>query len=168
MVERLKLVKRRDITIYVTPWCWQANKARELLGEWGIPFREIDISQDEAAGQQLEAWNQDNRSVPTFDYCLVVVEPRDDELRCLLHQKVRVQSVEMYTTSWCPHVRIARAYLEQHGVPYREISLEADPGAAARVEDWTGGYRSVPTLVLRLLLTEPTPQQLADALGITI
>ncbi len=168
MAERLKLVKRRDITMYVTPWCWQANKARELLGEWDIPFQEIDISQDEAAAQQLEAWNKGNRSVPTFDYSLVVVEPRDDELRRLLRQKVRVQSVEMYTTSWCPHVRIAGAYLEQQGVPYREISLEADPDAAATVEGWTGGYRSAPTLVLRLLLTEPTPQQLADALGIAV
>lgn len=41
----------------------------------------------------------------------------------------------------------ARRVLRTHKVPYREIDIEADEGAAARVKKWTGFY-SVPTIVV--------------------
>jgi len=55
------------------------------------------------------------------------------------------KTVIMYTTSWCPDCRAAKRYLAQRGVAYEEINIEETPGAAERVEEWSGGYRTVPT-----------------------
>ena len=53
----------------------------------------------------------------------------------------------MYTTGWCGDCRAAKSALEARGIPFVEVDLDADPGAAARVESLNGGRRSVPTLV---------------------
>jgi len=44
-------------------------------------------------------------------------------------------------------VERARRVLRNLGVPYREIDIEADEEAAAKVKGWTG-YYSVPTIVV--------------------
>lgn len=53
--------------------------------------------------------------------------------------------VTVYTTSWCPDCRVAKRYLDTKGVTYEEVNIERTPGAAERVEAWSGGYRTVPT-----------------------
>lgn len=55
------------------------------------------------------------------------------------------KNVIMYTTSWCPDCWVAKRYLDNRGVKYQEINIEETPGAAQRVEQWSGGYRTVPT-----------------------
>lgn len=70
-------------------------------------------------------------------------------------RSVRERRVTLYTTSWCPHSRQVKDWLESHGVPYQEIDLERDPEAAKHVESWNKGFRSVPTIVARLIVTEP-------------
>jgi glutaredoxin len=55
------------------------------------------------------------------------------------------QPVTIYTTSWCPHCRRAKAAFEQQGVAYQEVDIEDRPEMAASVEEWNGGYRTVPT-----------------------
>jgi mycoredoxin len=71
----------------------------------------------------------------------------------------------MYTTSWCGSCRSVKAFLEQHAIPYREVDIDDDSNAAARVVEIRGGYRSVPTLVLPngTVLVEPGRRQLAEA-----
>ena len=39
--------------------------------------------------------------------------------------------VTMYTTRWCPVCATARSWLHQRGIPYDELDVELDPGAAA-------------------------------------
>ncbi len=53
--------------------------------------------------------------------------------------------VVMYTTSWCPDCHAAKRYLGRLGIAYEEINIEETPGAAMLVEQWSGGYRTVPT-----------------------
>ncbi len=57
----------------------------------------------------------------------------------------RQPRVVMYTTSWCPDCHAAKRYLGRLGIAYEEINIEETPGAAALVEQWSGGYRTVPT-----------------------
>jgi glutaredoxin len=54
-------------------------------------------------------------------------------------------TVTIYTTSWCSSVHLAKWYLERNGIDYTEIDIDKVPEAARRVEQWTGGYRTVPT-----------------------
>jgi glutaredoxin len=49
--------------------------------------------------------------------------------------------------NYCPDVRRTREFLSRHAVPHLEIDAERDPGARARVMEWTG-YQSFPTLVV--------------------
>ncbi len=55
------------------------------------------------------------------------------------------QTVTMYSTSWCGYCRRAKAALEQQGIAFEEIDVEQRPEMAARVEEWNGGNRTVPT-----------------------
>ena len=46
----------------------------------------------------------------------------------------------------CSNCALAQRVLKTHGVAYREIMIDLDAEACARVEAWTG-FQSVPTLV---------------------
>ena len=47
----------------------------------------------------------------------------------------------------CPFVTLAKRVLADYQVPYREIYIDVDQAARARVVEWTG-FLSVPTLVI--------------------
>lgn len=54
----------------------------------------------------------------------------------------------MYSrTRTCPYVRAAKRVLDRENVPYREIFIDQDDEANARVLAWTG-FQSVPTIVV--------------------
>ena len=60
--------------------------------------------------------------------------------------------------------------LRAWNIPFREVILERDPDAERFVIFINGGYRSPPTLVFgdgrhKTILTEPTDEELAEALG---
>jgi mycoredoxin len=52
----------------------------------------------------------------------------------------------VYGTNWCGSSRWARAYLEQQGIDFEWIDINANPEGRAFVLAQTGGYASVPTL----------------------
>ena len=41
--------------------------------------------------------------------------------------------VQVYTTAWCRDCRAAKQFLEEHGIVYTEINVDADPAASAEV-----------------------------------
>lgn len=49
--------------------------------------------------------------------------------------------------SYCARVALARDLLTRYQIPYREVNIDTDPDAAARVKAWTH-YYSVPTIVV--------------------
>ena len=49
------------------------------------------------------------------------------------------QSVVLYCRPGCIDCRLARRFLDRHGVPYTEVNIRATPGAEVRVREWTGG-----------------------------
>jgi glutaredoxin len=53
--------------------------------------------------------------------------------------------IRIYTTSSCPDCRQAKRFLEEHQLPYEEIDIDIDPGAASFVESANNGKRKVPT-----------------------
>lgn len=53
----------------------------------------------------------------------------------------------VYSASWCRDCREAKRFLTQHSIPFREIDIEAVPGAAAEVITKTG-KRAIPQFVL--------------------
>lgn len=57
-----------------------------------------------------------------------------------------METVIMYTTTWCPDCYRAKSFLKQRGVPYQEINIEHDESAEALVIKVNKGKRKVPTL----------------------
>ncbi len=62
-------------------------------------------------------------------------------------QPIQTKELLMYSRTFgCPFVTLAKRVLDDYGVSYREIFIDTDPEAQARVLRWTG-FKSVPTLV---------------------
>ena len=53
----------------------------------------------------------------------------------------------MYSSAWCPDCWVAKRFLEKHQIAYKEIDVEAVPGAAEEVVRRTG-KRALPQFVI--------------------
>jgi len=75
-----------------------------------------------------------------------------------------------YGASWCSECERARAFLDQHHVPYTWVDLEQHPEAHEIVERYNGGKHIIPTIVFEdgSVLSEPSNAQLAAKLGLPI
>jgi mycoredoxin len=73
------------IMVYTRPWCGSVMRVKRWLDRRGIPYTEINISQDAEAARQVEKLNGGHQSVPTilFDGVHVATEPTTVELEQL-------------------------------------------------------------------------------------
>jgi glutaredoxin 3 len=56
--------------------------------------------------------------------------------------------VEIYTWSYCPFCKKAKALLDQKGVEYTEHCMDGDEPARDAMAEKTGGRRSVPQVFI--------------------
>lgn len=56
-------------------------------------------------------------------------------------------TVQVYSTSWCRDCRAAKQFLDEHGITYTEIDIDANPSASAEVMRRVG-KRAIPQLVI--------------------
>jgi glutaredoxin len=73
----------------------------------------------------------------------------------------------VYGTNWCYASRRARAFLDEHQIPYTWIDVDKDTDASKLVEKINKGFRSVPTILFPdgSILVEPSSSQLATKFG---
>jgi mycoredoxin len=57
------------------------------------------------------------------------------------------RTLTMYTTTWCGYCMRLKQQMSREGIEFVEVDIEADPEAAALVEQVNGGNQTVPTLV---------------------
>ena len=41
--------------------------------------------------------------------------------------------VTVYSAFWCPDCRVAKRFLQEHNIPFKDIDIESTPGAAEEV-----------------------------------
>lgn len=72
------------------------------------------------------------------------------------------KSITVYGTKWCPDCHRAKRVLDERGVSYTWIDVDADRAAQAVVLRLNGGLRSVPTIVFPdgTVLVEPSNREL--------
>jgi alkyl hydroperoxide reductase subunit F len=58
-----------------------------------------------------------------------------------------MKKVTVYSTKNCPYCRMAKAFLDKHGVPFDGIDVGEDPDAAKKMIDLSG-QRGVPVIVV--------------------
>ena len=56
--------------------------------------------------------------------------------------------ITIYTTSWCPYCRAAKALLDRKGAAYEEIDVEAKPELRRTMSERAGGRTSVPQIFI--------------------
>jgi mycoredoxin len=54
----------------------------------------------------------------------------------------------VYGADWCADTKRTRHQLESLGVPYEYVNVEQDDAAGRQVQEWNGGRRITPTVVL--------------------
>lgn len=82
-----------------------------------------------------------------------------------------METITIYSTSWCPDCRRAKHFLKQRGVEFHEVNIEDNPEAEAVVLRANHGRRKVPTLKVgeRYFACSPfNAQQLVDELKIPL
>jgi mycoredoxin len=65
-----------------------------------------------------------------------------------------IMELLVYSANWCPDCRTAKRFLESHSIPFREINIEATPGAADEVVRQTG-KRAIPQFVVNGKWVQP-------------
>lgn len=80
---------------------------------------------------------------------------------------VNASDLTMYSTPWCGYCRRLKKQLDEAGISYTEIDIEADPEAATFVGNINGGNQTVPTIAYRdgSTATNPTLAQVKQALA---
>ena len=56
-------------------------------------------------------------------------------------------NVKIYSTNWCPYCANTKRFLDEKGIKYEEINLEAEGMSREDIEKITGG-RTVPQIVI--------------------
>lgn len=79
------------IVLYGTPECEDTEQVRQFLQAHGIPFKEVNINEDQQAEQFVLFINGGYRSTPTVvigegKVKMVLTEPSSQELAQILHQ----------------------------------------------------------------------------------
>ena len=73
-----------------------------------------------------------------------------------------MSDITMYSADWCGDCRRSKRLLDQMGVDYTIIDVEADPAASDKVIEINGGMRSIPVIVFKdgTHMTEPSDNDL--------
>ena len=167
LASAVRSIRQREVTIYLTSWCYHSRRIRSLLEQKRILYTAVDIEQNPAAAKLVEEWNHGQRSVPTLVVRTIATEPSIAELEhLLLASDVVIAACTAYITNWCGQSRRVKAWLADQSIAAKIVDIEADPQAMRQVEAWNNGMRSVPTLDITVRMTEPTSETVLRALGL--
>ena len=79
-----------------------------------------------------------------------------------------MKKVTVYSTKNCPYCRMAKAFLDKHGIPYEEIDVGEDSDAAKKMIDLSG-QRGVPVIIVdNEVIVGFDSQRLNDLFGETL
>ena len=82
-----------------------------------------------------------------------------------------METIRIYTTSWCPDCWRTKQFLRERGISYEEINVDEDPDAEELILRVNEGRRKVPTLEVagRYFACSPfDPDLLAEELKIPL
>jgi len=79
--------------------------------------------------------------------------------------------ITIYSTSWCGDCRLAKQFLKERGVEYREVNIDEEPEAEELVLRVNNNLRKVPTFEVdgRYFSCSPfDPYQLSEELNMPL
>lgn len=155
------------ITMYGADWCPDCRRAKSFLQEHDVDFEYIDVEIDEEATHRVEAINEGKRIIPTFVIGEQTYTNPDNATLSRVLGINEAGRVVLYGADWCPDCRRAKSYLQDNGIHYMFIDIDAHDWAVSTVERINNGKRSIPTILIdETPYTNPDNATLRDALGI--
>jgi len=75
--------------------------------------------------------------------------------------------VVMYCTPWCKDCTAAKEWLDQRGIPFKEVNVALHREGARRVRAWAGGHLITPTFDIDgVIVVDFDQKRLAEVLGV--
>ncbi len=147
-----------------------------VLRAEGYSERAIFVIDKEGIVRYVDVHDIDHQ--PENDTLFAVLAELEPEAGAALAEQVRLMELEawrqprpaddlvIYCTPWCSDCRQARAWLDEHGIPYAEIDISKDRVAAKRVRHWAGGHETTPTFDYKgTIIVDWQLERLREALG---
>lgn len=127
-----------EITLYGAHWCPDCRRSKKFLGEQMVPYRWVDIEQDEAARRHVEAINDGKRIIPTivFPDGDILVEPSNAELAAKLglQTKAQMDHYDLIIVGGGPAGLTASIYTAREGIETLIIEMGGLGGQASATE----------------------------------
>lgn len=155
------------IQLYGTDWCGNTARVRDFLLQHNIDFEAIDLGVSHESAETLEMANDQQLVFPILKInAKKYINPDNDALTALLgiNPDFRVQ---MYSATWCPDCKRAKAFLQENGIHFQTLDIEELAWAPAELERINNGKRIIPTLLVSgEVHANPSNQKIRAVLGL--
>ena len=139
-----------NISVYGAPWCPDCKRAKQFLGEQRIPYKWVDIDQDEEGRRYVQQANNGRQIIPTivFDDNSILVEPTNAELAAKLgiSPKARREFYDLIVVGGGPAGLTVALYAAREGIETLIIERSGVGGQAGiteRVDNYPGFSKGV-------------------------
>ena len=138
------------ITVYGAPWCPDCKRAKQFLGEQRVPYKWVDIDQDEAGRRYVQQDNDGKQIIPTIEFedGSIQVEPTNAELAAKLGMspKAKREYYDLIVVGSGPAGLTAALYAALEGIETLIIErsgVGGQAGATEMIENYPGFAQSI-------------------------
>ena len=139
-----------NITVYGAPWCPDCKRAKQFLGELRVPYKWVDIDQDEEGRRYVQQANNGRQIIPTIEFqdSSILVEPTNAELAAKLgiSPKARREFYDLIVVGGGPAGLTVALYAAREGIETLIIERSGVGGQAGmteRVDNYPGFSKGV-------------------------
>ena len=127
-----------NITVYGAPWCPDCKRSKQFLGEQRVPYKWVDIDQDEESRLYVQEVNNGRQIIPTivFEDGSVLVEPSNAELAAKMgiSPKAKREFYDLAIIGGGPAGLTAALYAAREGIDTLIIERSGVGGQAGTTE----------------------------------